>query len=242
MRSKRTKNKRPVAVISRETTPVPLEHVSSLGSLLAALLPELSVVATVVWFLIYTGNTPGSDQDGLLGGAFLDGVMLMFSATLIDIASRLKRQPPWWLMLTIVLGVLLINPFAFVMLKAAASMDLLISLPFAWSLIERFRELWTLPSASILDKLRRRTLTFDRLYCGLVLAILCVIGGVFNALQNDGSMELDLFQRALPWLLLTFYAIAAFNVWRVHRAAFAKRPRSLFPFIDGDQASYVSPL
>ena len=210
--------------------------------MLGKLLPELSVIATLLWFLFWPSNLLKPSHDYLLTTAFLDASTLMISATLVDIASRMKRQYSVWWPLVIAVGVLLLNPYLNFMLQVAWSLDLWIFLPFAWSLLERLGELWTLPSASVLEKLRRRTLTFDRLYSALILGFICVAGGIVNALQNDGSMTQDFSQRALPWVMLAFYCVAAFNVWRVHQLRFAQRPRSLWPWIDGDQVIYLNPL
>jgi hypothetical protein len=41
---------------------------------------------------------------------------------------------------------------------------------------------------------------------------------------------------------LVFYGIAAFNAWRVHQPAFAKRPTSLVPWLDRGDGTNLSPL
>jgi hypothetical protein len=218
------------------------ESVAANCPCLGKLLPELSVVATLAWFLFGPEHLLKPSSDGLMFAAMADGATLMLSATLVDVASRLKRMLPWWLLLLIAVGILLMYPDTFAMLTMGWAMGFWIFLPFAWSLIERLRELWTLPSASPIEKIRRRTLTFDRLYTGLIIGGVCVAGMIINALLNEGSMELGLTERVLPWLMLAFYSVAAFNAWRVHRPGFSKRPRSLWPWIDQDQATYLDPI
>lgn len=39
-----------------------------------------------------------------------------------------------------------------------------------------------------------------------------------------------------------FYAIAAFNAWRVHQPRFTGRPTSLLPWLDRGDGTYLSPL
>ncbi len=212
------------------------------GNMLSKLLPELSVVVTVVWLLSGPPGATGYNPETLMFVAMADAATLMLSATLIDVASRLKRAPPWWLGILIGGGILVMYPDVISLIKLSWTMGMWIFLPFAWTIIERLRELWTLPSASTLEKIRRRTLTFDRLYTALILGGVCVAGMIINALLNDGSMESGLTERALPWVMLAFYAIAALNVWRVHRHSFAQRPKSLWPKIDQDQATYLDPL
>lgn len=212
------------------------------GSMLSKLLPELSVVATVAMLLFAPGYARWLDPQALGFAAMVDGATLMFSATLIDVASRLRRAPPWWLGLLIIAAILVAYPDVIGLISMAWSMGMWVFLSFAWSILERLRELWTLPAASTLEKIRRRTLTFDRLYTALILGGVCVAGMLINALLNDGSMEAGLTERALPWVMFTFYAIATLNVWRVHRPAFAQRPRSLWPKIDQGEATYLDPL
>jgi hypothetical protein len=146
---------------------------------------------------------------------------------------------PGWLLLIVTLGVLLLYPDTFLLIAAAWTLGLWVFLPFAWSFIERLRELQTLPSASVLEKLRRRSLVFDRMYTGLILAVIVFAWFLISAMLNRDQ---DFSERALPYILLAFYSVAAFNVWRVHQPKFAKRPRSLWPWIDGDQVDYLNPL
>jgi hypothetical protein len=213
-----------------------------LGSMLSKAMPEFSV------FIIVAIALRLPDVAAVFGGGYLefavfaDGATLMMSATLIDVASRLRRRPPGWLAALIAIGILVLYPETFTLLGMAWSLGLWTLLPFAWSIVERLRALWTLPSASKLEKIRRRTLTFDRLYVALIVAF-CALGVMLvHAALNDGSFDPALTQRLLPWALLMFYGIATFNAWRVHQPAFARRPRSLLPWIDQGQANYLDPL
>lgn len=215
---------------------------AQLGAMLSKALPELAVFASVAWMLFAPAHLFTIDPQGLTIAAIADATTLMLSATLIDIASRLRRAPPWWLGLLIAVGVLLAYPDTLRMLRSAWDQGTWIFVSIAWSILERLRAMWTLPAATPIEKIRRRTLTFDRLYTALVLGGVAVAWGIINAVQNDGSMEMGLEQRALPWLMLVFYGIAAGNAWRVHQPRFTQRPRSLWPRIDGDQNTYLDPL
>jgi len=218
------------------------EFVDARGSMLSKLLPELAVVATVAMFLFAPKYAQWLDPQALRFTAFAEGATLMLSATLIDVASRLRHSPPWWLGILIGAGILVMYPDAIAMIQMAWAMGMWIFLPFVWSLIERLRELWTLPSASALEKIRRRTLTFDRMYTALMLAGIAIAVVAIYAIFDDGNGAMDLMSRAVPWVMLAFYAIATGNVWRVHQQSFAKRPRSLWPKIDQGQATYLDPL
>ncbi len=208
------------------------------AAMLGQLMPELFIVATATLVLIF-GNRPWLHPETLEFAVASDAVTLMLSCTLIDVATRLQRAPPWWLGTFIIVGILLINGEVLSALATSWSVGMWVFLPFAWSILERFRALWTLPSASKLEKIRRRTLTFDRLYTGLMIGWLCVAIFIIHSLLSDNRLETD---RMLPWLCVVFYGVSAFNIWRVHQPAFAKMPRSLFPRIDGDQATYLNPL
>ena len=207
------------------------------------LLPELLLMLTA-GALVYAGaNADPSRLDALFIVATLEGAMLMASATLIDIASRIKRPPVGWVAVVLVLGLLLMNPYIFTLLYATwIEGGLWIFVFFAWSIIERFSAMWTLPKAKPIEKIRRRTLIFDRLYVGLVLALALVAVWLLNAWQNDGSAQIDFAERALPWLVLIYFLIASINVWRVQQPHFAARPRSLLPSIDQSQGSDLSDL
>lgn len=230
--------------LSTRSIPPPSEPAAAHSSaqFLSKLMPELSVVGMLLWVLLWPGDFLKPDHERLLVNVFFDAGTMMFCATLVDVASRLKRPLAGWWLVAISIGLLLVNPYMFFLAGIAWSLEQWIFVPFAWSLIERLRELYTLPNAPVIEKLRRRTLTFDRLYTALILAWLCVAGGIVNALQNDGSMELGLFERALPWLMLVFYSVAALNVCRVHGPSFANRPRSLWPWIDRDGIKDLGPL
>jgi hypothetical protein len=97
--------------------------------------------------LLLVGNLGGSlapNPATIYAALAAEGASLMFFCTLVDIASRVQRRPPWWLAILIVGGVLLLYPDLITVLKAAFEEGLWVFLPLAWSLGERIRELWTL--------------------------------------------------------------------------------------------------
>ena len=210
--------------------------------MLGKLLPELTLVVTLAALLLIPSWVPWLDANALEFAIAADVAMTLMGATLVDVASRLRRVPPWWLGLLIAGGILLMYPGAGALILMAWQEGLWIVLPFAWSLVERLRELWTLPAATTLEKIRRRTLTFDRLYTALALGGISVAGLVVNDILHDGNVAMSSHEWVLPLLALIFYGVAAFNAWRVHQAAFAARPRSLWPWVDGGLATDLSPL
>lgn len=212
------------------------------GVLYGKLLPELSVLLLFMVLILAPEQASWIDEDALGFGVMADGATLMLSATMIDVASRLQRAPPWWLAPIILAGMFLMYPDAWVVLKTGWTLGFWCFLPFAWSILERLRELWTLPGASRIEKIRRRTLTFDRLYLAPVLGVLWIGGGLVWMLASGGEFGQVFDPSRMLWLLLAFYAINVFNIVRVHRPSFSQRPRSLLPWIDGGQAVYLDPL
>ena len=196
------------------------------------LLPELSACLTLLLLLGNLGGLLAPDPVMVYAVLGAEGASLMFFCTLVDIASRLQKRPPWWLAILIVGGVLLLYPELVNVLAAAFAEGWWIFLPLAWSLVERIRELWTLPGASKEEKIRRRTLTFDRLWVGLLLGGAALVCGLAVALTSEAGVA-ALAHPALPvGVGLVFYATAAVNAWRVHQPRFTKRPTSLVPWLD----------
>jgi len=218
------------------------EPPARLAAVLAKLLPELSVLLLVSLLLLAPAWAWMIDRNALMFVAMADGATLLMSATLVDVASRLTRPPSWWLAPLALVGILLAYPEAIQLLKLGWSLGLWIFLPFAWSIGERVYEIWTLPLASPQERIRRRVLTFDRLYTGIVLAGLLIALLLIQLLVLGNSIDDLRIDERLPWLLLVFYGINAGNVVRVHRPRFAQRPGSLWPGMDGGQGSSLDPL
>jgi hypothetical protein len=207
-----------------------------------AMLPELSMLATVIIFAIDGIGPYQIDMTILMLALLADGATLMAFSSLIDLASRLKKPMPWWLALPVGIGVLAINGEVIEMLDLAWSQGLVVFLPFTWTLLDRVRQLWTLPPATAMEKIRRRTMTFDRLYVGICVIVVWLVGGIALLVSGFCAIE-DLFgARVLIVVGTAFYSIAAFNAWRVYQPAFSKRPRSLLPHMDKGQSASLDPL
>lgn len=207
-----------------------------------AMLPELTMLGTVLFFAINGIGSYRIDMDLLMLALLADGATLLAFSSLIDVASRLKKPLPWWLALPIGTGILVLNGEVVDMLGFAWSQGLAVLIPFTWTLLDRIRQLWTLPPASDIEKIRRRTMTFDRLYVGIftmVIWIVCVLIGVLSGLA---SIEDFTGSRALVVVGVSFYGIAAFNAWRVYQPTFSRLPRSLIPRLDKGNASSLDPL
>jgi len=213
--------------------------------MVARVLPELVAVATAI--ALAFGLLPvglGESPQALLHWVVMsEGATLMFMCSLVDVASRLQRAPPWWAGVLGSGALLVAYPQVPALVIGALREGLWIALPFAWSVLERLRELWTLPGSSTVEKQRRRALAFGRLYTGLVLAGTFVITSFieFLTIAPDGVAG-GVVESLGPWFLVVFFSLAAFDAWRVHRPAFAARPRNLWPRFDGGDTARLDPL
>jgi hypothetical protein len=212
---------------------------------LARLLPEWLALATALALALdlLPAWVAASPQEIVHWVVMSEGVTLMFLCSLVDVASRLRRAPPWWAGVLGSIALLAVYPQVPALVIGALREGLWVALPFAWSVIERLRELWTLPGSSVVEKQRRRALTFGRLYSGLVLAGIFVITSFieFLTIAPDGVAG-GLVEGLGPWFLVVFFGLAAFDAWRVHRPGFAAAPRNLWPRFDGGETARLDPL
>jgi hypothetical protein len=212
------------------------------AAMIGKLLPELSTCLSLLLLATNPGGWLTPDPQLIYIALIAEGASLMFFCTLVDIATRVQRRPPWWVVVLIVGGVLLMYPDLIQVLGIAFEAGIWIFLPLVWSLIERIRELWTLPGAANEEKIRRRTLTFDRLWVGICIAgvaIPCAIGVAMLSEEGVGALARPFVPLGIGF---AFYGVAAFNAWRVHQPAFAKRPSSLVPWLDRGDGTYLARL
>ena len=232
----------PVASLSTDEVPPRADRKVVLA---ARLLPELLSLAFAL--VLATRMRPGwisvAPEAVLQWVVMTEAVMLMFLCTVVDIATRLRHAPPWWAGILVCAFLLLVYPEVPRLVLAALHEGMWVALPFAWSILERLRELWTLPAQPRLEKLRRRALTFGRLYSGLVVAGSFLLGMLAGAALDS---SLDFIGESLymvgPWFIVLFFALSVCDTVRVHRPAFAANPRSLWHRMDGGQTAYLDPL
>lgn len=230
-------------LLNSPTTP-PTE-VASRGNLLPALLPELSATLVVLWCIVAPWFGWRYDDGVLYALVFAEVGSVMLNASLVDVATRLKRPPSIGWGVLIVLGLMLLNPISFSTMASSWTLGWMVFLPQGWSMVERFRRIWILPQVSKMNKIRTRTLTFDRLYLAVLIGMTALVGGFLYWAVNDyrgHSIEGSTFDTLLPWVLLAFFAANAWNTLRVYQAKFAKRPKSMMPWFDKGDAAYLDPL
>lgn len=212
-----------------------------MGALLAKLLPELALVAGAVIYALAPGWQPWIGQS-LEALVFIEVIFSLAQLTLTDIATRLKKPPPLWAGGLLVVGLGVLYPEVGRVVLAMAREGWPVFLPFAWSLVERSRELWTMPRASELEKLRRRALVSGR------MGILFVVVGAFlavtaiRAARSGMDLEFEPIGPSTFWWVALAFALSSFDIVRVHRPAFERRPRALFGRLDPLGVRDLSPL
>lgn len=179
-------------------------------------------------------------RDELVFGLVAEGGFLMMQGTLIDIATRLKKRPPIWVIPIIMAAVVLFSEYAMSILRLAWERGAVVFVPLLFSLGERATVLWRLPGLTRVQKIAARALVSNRITTGLALFGLvtaAMITGVAHApLYN-------LFNGSFPPLVAgaIYFAVAACDDWRVRGRRFAERPTVLFRF-DPLHIEYLEPL
>jgi hypothetical protein len=206
------------------------------------LLPELAMTIAAVAWQVWPETVGRQVAEGLTFVALTEVFFAMAQGTLTDVATRLRRRPPWWLVVLIAGGLGLMYPDTVMMLRGAFREGWMVFLPFGWSVLERLRELWTMPDAPRLEKLRRRALVSGRISIVLVVpgAALAVAGLTYALGREPGGF--DLLGRTAGWWLAAAFGLATADIVRVHRPSFARRPRALIPGLDPLHVDYLAPL
>lgn len=188
----------------------------------------LAVILAAAAFLDYF---PPDARDDLMFVLIVEGGFLMAQATLVDIATRLRKRPPVWLAALILAGVVLFSEGSFGVVKIAWSGGSLVFVPFLISLAERGTILWRMPSRTTIEKIAARALIANRIVTGLGIAALVTV----LTLTDTGGPMVPFMAGAL------YFAVAAYDDWRVRGRSFAKRPRVLFGY-DAIGIDYLAPV
>lgn len=171
---------------------------------------------------------------------FVEGGFLMMQGTLVDIATRLRKRPPIWTIPIIVAAVAIFSGESLSVLQFAWGRGAVVFLPLLISLAERGTVLWNMPKRSPIEKMAARALISNRITTGLVLF------GLMTAVMISGVI-FNRFEWASlgAWPPLAagaiYFAVAAFDDWRVRGRRFAENPRVLFGW-DVIDVKYLAPL
>ena len=212
---------------------------SGITQALRYILPELSAVITLLWVVLGSPLMPRFNPEAVSFMLVAEAGSLLFFCTLIDIATRIERRPPVWLGLLIIGAVVVLNGYMLKVLILAWDQGFWIFLPLLWSVLDRGRALWRLPGASRLEKIRRRTLTFDRLHIGILVVAISLAVALFIIVKPDSDVSLLLNPRLHAALGMIFYVTMAFDAWRVYRPQFEPRMRQLLPWVKSKENLYL---
>ena len=169
-----------------------------------------------------------------------EGGFLLMQGTLVDIATRLRKRPPVWMIVLILGGVLLFaGNGAIQVLQMAWQGGMLVFLPLLLSLVERGVMLWQMPSRTPIQKMAARALISNRILTGLGLLGLMTVGMLIGFALDHPLESTDLWPALLGGAI--YYAVAAYDEARVRRQAFAENPRVLFRY-DVLGVKYLDPL
>lgn len=180
-------------------------------------------------------------RDELFFLLIIEGGFLLAQGTLVDIATRLKKRPPVWLAALIVIGVVLFSNHTWDVLKLAWQHGSLVFVPLLVSIAERGTVLWRMPGRPQLEKIAARALIANRIITGLglfgLVTIAMLIGAVFPNLYDFNAIgaSVMMFAGAI------YFAVAAFDDWRVRGPKFAEKPRVLFRY-DAMGIKYLEPV
>ena len=178
-------------------------------------------------------------REELVFALMVEGGFLLMQGTLVDIATRLKKRPPLWVIALIVVGVVLFSEHALDILRMAWQRGAIVFLPLLLSLAQRATILWHMPDRSRLEKMAARALIANRITTGLGLLAL------MTALMILGVVWPDVFGAFGTWQPLLagaiYFAVAAYDDARVRGRKFAENPRVLFRW-DPMGIKYLEPL
>jgi len=129
-----------------------------------------------------------AQREELVFGLVAEGGFLMMQGTLVDIATRLKKRPPIWVIAVIVIGVALFSREAMDVLRAAWSRGMVVFIPLLLSLAERGAILWHLPARPRVEKIAARALISNRITTGLALFALLTLAMLLGVMFH-GAFE-----------------------------------------------------
>ncbi|HJQ40828.1 MAG TPA: hypothetical protein VKB93_27130 [Thermoanaerobaculia bacterium] len=210
------------------------------GGRLAYPIPDALTALIYAAAAAFPSFFPMELRDDLAFALLAEGAFLMMQGTLVDIATRLRKRPPVWAVPLIFGGVLLFSEHAREMLRFAWQRGPVVFAPLLLSLVQRATVLWRMPERPRIERIAARALIANRISTGLALL------AVLTATMIAGVVFPQSHERLSgPWVFLTigaiYFAIAAFDDWRVRGPKFADRPSVLFRY-DAIGIDYLAPL
>lgn len=202
------------------------------------LLPDaLALVASlrILWEALRPGELDERSMSWLTSVLAGELFTFFFVLGLVEVASRRRQPPTLWVGLLTFAALLVFCPTVLMVARWSWYGGVWVFLPFLWSMGERLRQLWTLPRASLLEKLRTRALAFDRYQTGFVGYMVMFLGlVVVGMVSDDQTFPNRAAEAAIPSFLALFFAIACLDQIRVHSEGFARSPGLLWSTLRPD--------
>ena len=201
---------------------------------LFAAVDRLLDLRLTLWALDRVSWWPTLDDRILWTTVVIEALFLWPQIGLVDIATRVRKRPPWWAIPPIVLVVMLFAPGASSLLPVLLDPVGAVFLPVAFSLWQRAQMLWTLPGRPVLERERARAIMGGRLNIAIAVGaplFLVELGFAMYQVANSAAGGMSLLQQGgmTVWFAAAaYFLLAAFDHWRVGGAAFARNPR---PFL-----------
>jgi hypothetical protein len=239
----------PIADIPAETPP-PRLRLLQFGQRYAFPIPDLLMAMLLAAAAVLDFLTPEqlarlppalfSMREELGFALMVEGGFLMAQGTLVDIATRLRKRPPIWAVVLIAGAVFLFSEHTWAVLQMAWGRGSVVFVPLLFSLGERATVLWRMPGRPELERIAARALVANRIITGLVL-----LGLVTAEMIARVAFSGDYGPSGGNWAPLLagaiYYAVAAYDDWRVRGARFAERPSVLFRY-DAIGIKYLPPV
>lgn len=177
--------------------------------------------------------------DDLSIALFVEGGLLLFQGTLIDVATRIKKRPSPALAIVIVIVLMLFLGQPLEVLRGAWAMGPFVFFPLLLTIFERGSVLWKLPLRSPIEKIAARALIGNRIVAGLGLFGIFAISAIIVVALTPYEWPDD----SLPAMLAgaIYFGMAAFDDVRVRGRRFAENPTVLLGF-DPLGVKYLDPI
>ncbi len=159
---------------------------------------------------------------------YVEAGFLILQLALVDTATRLKKPLPTDTIIVIVIALTCFLGLPLDVLRAAWTMGIYAFVSMLLSLIERGAILRRMPERPPIEKIAARALISNRiitalLFLGSFFAAIIIVAALMSRQWPDESWP-QLAAGAI------YFAVAAFDDWRVRGRRFAENPRVLFGY------------
>lgn len=177
-----------------------------------------------IWCLNHGWRPLDGNHPGIQTLLVLEVVFLVPQLTLVDVATRLKARPPWWLVLPMTIALLLLAPGGMDALRLLAANQSWLLMPALWSVAQRAYILWTIPGRPDLERMRLRAQAGGRANIGGMCLIAALALSFLRTSGPPGLFEVVRMEDCLSLLIALYFSLCAFDCWRLRGERFARNP------------------